>query len=97
MGYKFRGNPTEKGTDGYYVYTGTNELVSENWKTKPCGRCGEGFTKEGHDPCIGTLPNVMNACCGHGYDREAYIQFEDGSRTAGVEAINKIKQLKDTP
>ena len=27
------------------------------------------------DPCIGYLPGVYNACCGHGKDDEAYITF----------------------
>lgn len=40
-----------------------------------CGHCGIKRTPEGHDGCIGTLPNVMNACCGHGETRHAYVQF----------------------
>jgi hypothetical protein len=27
------------------------------------------------DPCIGYLPGVTNACCGHGNDKDAYIVF----------------------
>jgi hypothetical protein len=27
------------------------------------------------DPCVGYLPGVYNACCGHGEDDEAYITF----------------------
>lgn len=41
-----------------------------------CNRCGRKRTKEGHDPCLGTLPGVANACCGHG--AEGYINFENG-------------------
>jgi len=29
------------------------------------------------DPCLGCLPGVAFACCGHG-DREMYIAFENG-------------------
>lgn len=31
-----------------------------------CALCGQGETPEGHDFCLGTLPKVTNACCGHG-------------------------------
>jgi len=31
-----------------------------------CKRCGEPPTKEGHDACLGTIPGVVGACCGHG-------------------------------
>lgn len=41
-----------------------------------CSHCNKNRTPEGHDGCIGTLPNVMNACCGHGEDSVAYVQFD---------------------
>lgn len=41
-----------------------------------CNHCGLNRTKQGHDGCIGTLPNVMNACCGHGQNSVAYVQFD---------------------
>lgn len=43
---------------------------------RPCGHCGKPRTKEGHDACLGTLHGVMNACCGHGESRNAYIQYQ---------------------
>jgi len=46
-----------------------------------CKRCKQGPTKDGHDGCLGTLPgSIMNACCGHGDNGQAYIQYwgEDG-------------------
>lgn len=35
------------------------------------------------DPCLGFLPRVLHACCGHGYRPDAYvvIQKKDGSGT----------------
>lgn len=45
------------------------------WRDRPCGHCGLRSTSEGHDGCLGTLPGVRNACCGHGNDRDAYVQF----------------------
>ena len=63
-----------------------------------CTHCGKERTAEGHDGCVGTLPNVMNACCGHGKVNEAYVQFnhkdykKDSNkyRITGQEAINLI-------
>jgi len=64
-----------------------------------CGKCKKGPTPEGHDGCLGTLPGlIMNSCCGHGNDDQAYIQYWNGLRIAGQEAIQEIKnlQVKDT-
>ncbi len=66
----------------------------------PCGHCGMEKTIEGHDGCIGTLENVMNACCGHGETNLAYIQFNHDNyknepnkiRISGIQALNYIKQ-----
>lgn len=30
------------------------------------------------DPCIGALPGVLGACCGHGNRDIAYVAFEAG-------------------
>jgi len=40
-----------------------------------CVHCNKSPTIEGHDACIGTLENIMNACCGHGGRNEPYVQF----------------------
>jgi hypothetical protein len=47
-----------------------------------CVKCGQMPTKEGHDACLGTLPGVIDACCGHGV-KEAYIHFENGVTIRG--------------
>jgi len=67
-----------------------------------CGHCNLKRTTEGHDGCIGTLPNVMNACCGHGEIKAAYIQFNHKDYNlqpnkiwlggkAALDYINKLK------
>lgn len=40
-----------------------------------CAHCKKLPTPEGHDGCLGTLPEniIMNACCGHGDIEVAYI------------------------
>ena len=40
-----------------------------------CAKCSEAPTEKGHDYCLGTLPFVWNACCGHGNTKMAYIQW----------------------
>ena len=44
--------------------------------------------KEGHDFCLGTLGNVMNACCGHGKNK-GYIQFDNGITIRGYFEIER--------
>lgn len=70
------------------------ELVDDKWTycdtgsstandVRPCGYCNKENTPEGHDGCLGTLPGVMNACCGHGEILETYVQFLDGHSIHG--------------
>ena len=59
-----------------------------------CAECKKMPSKEGHDGCLGTLPgDIMNACCGHGDNSMAYIQYWDGKRIAGRAAIAEQKKL----
>ncbi len=83
-----------KEVDGVWVYSDTNKSVRSR-KNRACGYCGESQTKKGHDACIGTLKGVMNACCGHGKDNEAYIQFSDGRRIKGSDALIIFNELKN--
>ena len=61
---------------GLWVYQDTGKPTVGN--DRPCGHCGMGRTADGHDGCLGVLPGVMNACCGHGNESEAYIQLWTG-------------------
>lgn len=64
-----------------------------------CTHCNKKRTKEGHDGCIGTLLGVANACCGHGEEAVAYVQFwhrdydKDSNKVklSGKEAIEYIR------
>jgi hypothetical protein len=49
--------------------------------TRPCPKCSNLPTIEGFDFCLGHLPGVKNACCGHG--SEGYIQFKNGLTVRG--------------
>lgn len=71
----------------------TPEMISHGQKGI-CVHCNMAPSKEGHDGCLGTLPgNIMNACCGHGDSRMAYIQYWDRSDIRGKSAIKEQKRL----
>ena len=70
-----------------WFFDDTKEPTAEAWKKRPCGYCGMFPTIDGHDGCLETLPGITNACCGHGEEEEAYLQFQDGSVVSGKEAI----------
>lgn len=59
-----------------WKYADTDELYDPN-NERPCIRCGRRATAEGHDACLGTIPGVTNACCGHGV-QDPYIQYPNG-------------------
>lgn len=80
--------------DGDWIYEDTGEPTITTHKSRPCSYCGEHVTPEGHDSCLGTLPGLMNACCGHGDDSQAYVQFMDGYRIGGIGAVKIISELK---
>lgn len=51
----------------------------EGWE---CPECHLKRGADGHDPCMGALPGVKYACCGHGgktMSSDGYIYFENGT------------------
>lgn len=92
-----RGHPIEwDALRQHWVYSDTRQPTTETWKERACGHCGEHETPEGHDACLGTLPPhlVMNACCGHGRESQAYVQYRDGLLVEGRQALEAIERLK---
>lgn len=69
--------------EGEWYYKDTDEPTVSGWKDRPCGRCGRKMTEREHDACLGDLPGVVNACCGHGDREESYICFENGVTVRG--------------
>lgn len=56
------------------------------YEVRPCKKCGiifEGSNSGDPDPCLGNLPGVSNACCGHGVPEDAYINFTNGVMIRG--------------
>jgi len=54
---------------------------------RPCPGCGLDADYDGPDPCLGWLPGVLGACCGHGRTRPAYVMLEDRSDMRGAKAL----------
>lgn len=84
---KFRGWIIEH-KEGALRFKDGSKVIDADWTKRPCGKCYKYFTPEGHDGCLGTLPGIMNACCGHGQTNEAYLQFWDGFCIRGEDALN---------
>ena len=80
--------------DGQWFYEEDGSLVYLDGKLlfKPCPKCGKLPTKEGHDACLGTLPGVKFACCGHGAT-QGYISFENGVRIS----VSKYADIQGGP
>lgn len=45
---------------------------------RPCPQCGALADAGGPDPCMGVLPGVSAACCGHGR-LDGYVRLVDGA------------------
>ena len=47
-----------------WLYADDDTPVEGN--DRPCPRCWRMPTSDGHDACLGIIPDVISACCGHG-------------------------------
>jgi len=86
----FRGYPIIR-TNERWVYEDTGETIDI---VRPCKKCGELFQADDIDPCLGELPGVENACCGHGVSERAYIKFESGVIVRGFPTIQYTERGK---
>lgn len=76
--------------DDKWLYADNLEpTVGYGGKERPCGKCGGEPGRE--DACLGMLPGVDNACCGHGVREESFIQFTNGVVVRGfvLDALDK--------
>jgi len=101
-----RGHETEIRDDGKEYFCDTGKLwawekgaLGPHPPRRPCGHCGLHDTPEGHDGCLGTLPDpdIMNACCGHGTRDWAYVQFWNSPRLGGEDAAAYIEEALGAP
>lgn len=82
------GEPDDKYGIDNFRYTDNGKSIYE--EPRPCPKCGEFRTEDGHDPCIKNLPGVKFACCGHG-KKDGYIYFENGIVVNGDFKVSKSK------
>jgi len=66
-----RGHPIEY-LNGQWVYSDIKVPIDR--EERSCARCGRLPTTEGYDTCLGHIPGVISACCGHGVE-ESYIMY----------------------
>lgn len=88
---KWHGHTIEFSDGEWYYEDGVKVKLD---KSRKCGHCNKENTVEGHDGCLGTLIGVMNACCGHGVETEAYVQFLDRKLITGKDAVVVLEILK---
>lgn len=63
----------------------------EDMQQFKCGHCGgEKMFKGEPDSCLGLLPGVVDACCGHGDRSRSYIHFQDGTVVSGFVVSGKM-------
>lgn len=78
-----------------WVFTDTKEpVIGFGGKLRPCMKCGKTFDGSNvgePDPCLGNLPGVDNACCGHGEPSESYIRFTSGVVIKGFTEVEGLK------
>ena len=87
----FRGHSTvrdEKKEKWFYEDTG--EEAGFDGIVRPCKKCGKVSNVGDPDPCLGNLPGVDNACCGHGIPEDAYIIFKSGVVIRGFDTIEYL-------
>lgn len=77
-----------------FRYLDNDEPTKTGRLKRHCGHCGKLTPKSGHDPCIENLPDVVNACCGHGDVDHAYVMFDNGDRIGGMKAIKWMERNK---
>lgn len=83
--------------DKRWVYADTLEpLPNSGGRLRPCRHCGRRATlgQGDIDPCLGVLPGVKNACCGHGEPSRAYIQFANGVTIEGFTVVRKLEEAR---
>ena len=76
-----------------WLYADTKTRAGFGHEVRPCKKCGkvfEGSNIGKPDPCIGNLPGVNNACCGHGVRSRAYIRFTNGIEIRGFKIIRGV-------
>jgi len=54
-----------------WIWSDTRKPIT---KERSCKRCKRFPTIEGYDACLGFLPGVKSACCGHGIEEGVMME-----------------------
>jgi hypothetical protein len=81
------GNDLLHGHEVEFVYVDNGETTVGN--RRPCGKCHKPDRDDEHDACLGSLPGVVNACCGHGDPTQSYIVFTNGITVRGFIEVKR--------
>ena len=76
----WRGHPTTW-NGRHWLFDDNHKEVTRAYGKRPCANCQRVFQGSNigdPDPCLGNLPGVKNACCGHGVPSMAYVVFNSG-------------------
>ena len=86
----FRGHLCYIDSNRDWRYIDNDQKAGFGHEMRPCAKCGimfEGSNIGEPDPCLGNLPGVDNACCGHGIPSESYVRFTSGVVLRGFNEI----------
>lgn len=92
----FRGHPLIWVKNKWIYKDDGTDIPANGGEIRPCKKCGALFTLgEGEvDPCLGVLPGVSNACCGHGIRSRSYVCFTNGVVLKGFVVEKSVKKHK---
>ena len=74
-GHLIYSRPTSRREDfaGWFYVDDDEPFDTDNRRT--CPTCGLTPERYGPDPCLGWLPDVQFACCGHGFEGFGYVLY----------------------
>jgi hypothetical protein len=88
------------GREIYYIgneWCWAEDMTPIGMPWRVCPHCGK-YPLEDHedppDPCMGWVPGIRYACCGHGNIEEAYVLLESDELYSGYDAILIIEHLR---
>ena len=78
--------------------TNPNDPNGDLQKPPPCGNCGHQKEFKGEpDGCLGYVPGVVDACCGHGDPNRAYLHFQNGMVLRGFRMSEPCGEEPEMP
>lgn len=70
-----------------WVYSDNTRQPCFSDDCRPCARCGKPPTSEGYDACLGHIPGVAAACCGHGVQEGWVINSNEQGSVGRMKSV----------